>query len=60
LSKKAKFWVSGIVVAALGLILARIISGFYPDQPNVQLVLFMIGVPMAMAGLGIILAGLRK
>jgi hypothetical protein len=60
LSKKARFWVMGIIIAALGVILARLIPGFYPDQPNLHLTLFIIGVVIAITGLGIILAGLRK
>jgi hypothetical protein len=60
MSTKHKFWILGIVVAAFGLVLARVISPIYADRAVVQLVLFLTGVVLAMAGLGIILVGLRK
>jgi hypothetical protein len=57
---KIKFWVGGIIVAAIGLVLARVISSIYADHSAIQLTLFLIGVVFAMAGLGIILMGIRK
>jgi hypothetical protein len=60
MSTKAKFWIAGIIVAALGLVLARVISPMYSGQTVIQLTFFLLGVVIAMAGLGIILMGLRK
>jgi hypothetical protein len=57
---KIKFWVGGIIVASIGLILARVISPIYANQSVVQLILYLIGVVVAMAGLGVILLGIRK
>jgi hypothetical protein len=60
MNKKAKFWVAGLIVAAAGVILAKLISPHYTDQPGWQLGLFAGGVLVAMAGLGLIMAGARK
>jgi len=60
MNTKVKFWIVGIIVAAMGLVLARIVSPTYSDQPVFQLVLFLTGVVVAMAGLGIILTGIRR
>jgi hypothetical protein len=60
MSAKAKFWLTGLIIAAIGLILARLVSPLYSDQPVLQIVIFLAGVVAAMAGLGIILLGLRK
>jgi hypothetical protein len=60
MSRKLKYWTVGIAVAAIGLVLARVISPLYADRAVVQLVLFLSGAVIAMAGLGIILVGLRK
>jgi hypothetical protein len=60
MSTKSKFWLTGIVVAAIGLVLARVISPMYSDQSVLQISIFLAGVVAAMAGLGLILFGLRK
>jgi hypothetical protein len=60
MSVKAKLWIAGLVVAAVGVILAKVISPRYADQPIWQLGLFMTGVLVALAGLGLIMAGARK
>jgi hypothetical protein len=52
--------VAGIFLAIIGLVLARIISPTYTDSSVVQLVIFLSGVVLAMAGLGIIMLGIRK
>ncbi len=57
---RLKFWVAGAVVIIIGLVLARFLAGTYSDQPVIQLVIYLIGVVMALAGLGIILVGLRR
>jgi hypothetical protein len=60
MSAKIKFWIVGVIVAAIGVVIARLISPAYSDQPIIQLVLFLAGVVIAMAGLGIILIGIKK
>jgi hypothetical protein len=60
MSTKVKFWVIGIIIATIGLVLARIISPLYAELSVVQLAIFLTGVVVAMAGLGIILLGIRK
>jgi hypothetical protein len=60
MSRTLKFWITGILVAAIGLVMARVIAPFFASQPKFQLGVFLIGVVVAMAGLGIILLGIRK
>jgi len=60
MSTKTRFWIAGIVVAATGVILAKLISPNYADRPGWQLGLFAGGVLVAMAGLGLIMAATRK
>jgi hypothetical protein len=60
MSRKLKYWIIGVVVAATGLILARVVSPAYADRPAAELTIFLAGAVVAMAGLGIILLGLRK
>lgn len=60
MSKKAKFWAAGLVVAAAGIILAKLISPLYSHQPVWQVGLFAGGVLVALAGLGLVMAGARE
>jgi hypothetical protein len=60
MTSKAKFWIAGIVVAAAGVVLAKLVSPHYADQPGRQLGLFLGGVVVAMGGLGLIMAGTKK
>ena len=60
MSTKAKFWIAGLVVAATGVVMAKVISPRFIDQPSWQMGLFAGGVLVAMAGLGLIMAGTRK
>ena len=60
MSAKTKFWIVGLVVAAAGVIMAKLISPQFTDQPGWQLGLFMAGVVVAMACLGLIMAGARR
>jgi len=54
-----RYWLAGIATCAVGLILARVISPTSQD-PIVQLVLFIFGAALCIAGLGIIIVGIRK
>ena len=60
MSTKLKFWIGGVMLVIAGLVLARVVSPVYADQAIVQLSVFLAGVVVAMAGLGVILLGLRK
>jgi hypothetical protein len=60
MSLKAKLWTAGLVVAAAGVILAKLISPGYADRPGWQMGLFLAGVLLAMSGLGLIMMGARK
>ncbi len=60
MSTKLKYWIAGLAVIALGLILAKVISPHCSAQAVLQLVIFLAGVVIAMAGLAIILMGLKK
>ena len=60
MSAKTKFWIAGLVVAAVGVIMAKLIAPQFTDQPGLQIGLFAGGVLVAMAGLGLIMAGARK
>jgi hypothetical protein len=59
MSTRLKFWVAGAVVIIIGLVMVRVLAGMYSAQPVTQLVIYFIGVILALAGLGIILAGIR-
>jgi hypothetical protein len=60
MSAKLKFWIAGVLMAAIGLILARLISPLYSSNAIIQLSIFLVGVIIAMAGMGLILVGIRK
>ena len=47
-------------MVVIGLVLAKVVSPMYADQAIAQLSVFLAGVVVSMAGLGIILLGLRK
>ncbi len=54
-----RFWIIGIVLAAIGIILARVVPGF-TQGPITQSVLFVVGVTFVLAGLGVIVFGLNR
>jgi hypothetical protein len=60
MSAKLKFWTGGIMLVIIGLVLAKIISEMYAAQPILHPVIYAMGVIMAIAGLGIIMVGIRK
>lgn len=60
MSAKAKFWIAGLVAAAAGVVLAKLVSPNYADQPVWEVGIFAAGVAVAMAGLGLVMAGARK
>jgi hypothetical protein len=60
MSTKLKFWIAGVILVIAGLVLARVVSPLFAGPAIGQLSVFLVGVVVAMAGLGIILVGLRK
>ena len=60
MSTKAKFWIAGLVVAAVGVVMAKVVSPRFTAQPGWQIGLFTGGVLVAMAGLGLIMAATKK
>jgi len=58
MSTKKKSWVLGFTLAAAGVILARLVSPRV-DQP-LQLVFFLVGVLIALTGVGVVTYGIRK
>jgi hypothetical protein len=59
MSTKKKCWVLGLILAGTGVILARILAPRF-DQPLVKLALFAGGAIIALAGVGVILYGIKK
>jgi hypothetical protein len=54
-----RFWFIGIVIAAIGVILARVVPGFVQGS-IAQSVLFVLGVTFVLAGVGVIVFGLNR
>ncbi len=59
MSAKRKLWLAGLVVAAIGVVLVRVVAPRY-EPPELKVAVFGLGVIIAIAGLGIIMYGLRK
>jgi hypothetical protein len=55
-----RYWIVGLCLSAAGVILARLLSARFAGQAGIQLALFFSGVILALAGLGIILFGMRR
>ena len=60
MSTKVKLWTVGIALAVIGVVMARIISSRFAGEAVFQLAIYLTGVILAIAGLVIILAGIRK
>ncbi len=56
---RKKFWIIGVVLAAAGVILARVVARLF-NQPVAQLALFGAGVVIALAGVGLVMYGIKK
>jgi len=59
MSTKVRFWLIGIFLAAVGVVLARLISPM-PDKPLLQLAFYFVGIFLALAGLAVITFGIRR
>jgi hypothetical protein len=60
MNSKIQLWITGGILIIIGLVLARVMAGMYADQPVKQLAVYFGGVILALGGLVIILAGLRR
>ena len=60
MSTKARFWTGGLALVIAGLVLAKVVSNQYAVQPYVQFGVYIAGVTLALAGLGVIMMGIRK
>jgi hypothetical protein len=60
MSTKTKFWIAGLIAAVAGVVLVRVVSGMFAEQVIVRLVIYFSGVALGLAGLLIIMAGIRK
>ena len=60
MSNRLIFWVAGAVLIIIGLVMVRVLSGMYSDRPVTQLVVYIVGVILALGGLGVILAGISR
>lgn len=59
MSAKKKFWIIGLVLAAVGVVLVRVVAGLY-TQAVIKLVIYGLGVLLALGGLGVIMFAMRK
>jgi hypothetical protein len=60
MSTKLRYWAAGLATAAVGLVLVRVVSGLLAAQVAWQLAIYFTGAALALAGLMIILFGIRK
>jgi len=59
MSAKRRFWLIGLVLVAIGVVLARVVGKQY-DQAAMQLAMYAVGTLLAIAGLGFIMYGIGK
>ncbi len=59
MSAKAKFWLAGLLLAAIGVVMARVVAQQYSD-PVVKLVIFGVGTILAIGGLAVIMVGINR
>ena len=59
MSAKAKFWLAGLLLAAIGVVLARVVAQQYSD-PVPKLVIFGVGTILALGGLAVIMVGINR
>lgn len=60
MSTKLKLWIAGIVLAGIGIVLARVVAMMFEQTIWLQLSMYFLGVLLGIAGLGVILYGIRK
>ena len=59
MSTKKKFWLAGLVLVVVGVVLAKVLPGLY-EQGEIKLAVYILGITLALAGLGVIMAGMRS
>ena len=57
MSRKLKLWIAGIIIAAVGIIIARLVAPTYEGWT--QLGLYVVGIIIALGGLGVIMYGIK-
>jgi hypothetical protein len=60
MSTRSKFWIIGLVLVIAGLVVAKLIAITFINQPLMEFGVFIAGVTLALAGLGVIMMGIRK
>lgn len=59
MSTKLKSWIAGIALAIIGIVIAKVLASMF--EPSwLQLAMYFVGVILAIAGLGVILYGMRS
>ena len=56
---KRKFWIIGIALAIIGLVVGRVVSRLF-GSAELQAAIYIVGVILALGGLGVIMYGIRK
>ncbi|MDD5082154.1 MAG: hypothetical protein PHU08_02150 [Dehalococcoidales bacterium] len=59
MSASRKFWIIGLALAGTGVVLVRLVSPAL-DEAVPRLVVYFLGITVALAGLGVIMYGIRK
>jgi hypothetical protein len=54
-----KYWLTGIIISGLGLILARLVPSLL-TQPVYKVIAYLIGTALAFTGLVVIVFGMRR
>ncbi len=54
-----RFWITGLVLATIGVVLVRVVSNQY-DQAALRLAISGLGISLAMAGVVLIMFGIRR
>lgn len=58
MSNKLKLWAIGILLAAIGIVLARVVAPTFESWT--QLGIYIAGIIVALAGLGIIMYSMKR
>jgi hypothetical protein len=56
---KDRFWIAGLACAAVGMVLFKVVARMF-SQPVFTVVVFLVGVTLALAGLVIIMFGISN
>jgi FtsH-binding integral membrane protein len=59
MTAKRKFWLAGLTLAIIGVVLARVVSSYF-EHPVIKVALYGVGIILAFSGIGLIMFGIRK